>query len=64
VKIVGLAVHGFIELLLAVMLIIGPWMGNFARGVLSRNFYVTIGLMMLVFWALTDFRGVRDRVAA
>jgi hypothetical protein len=62
VKIVGLPIHGFIELLLAVMLIVGPWMGNFARGVLSRDFYLTVGILMFVLWFLTDFRGVRDRV--
>lgn len=62
VKVVGLALHGFVELLLALCLIGAPWFGNFARGVLSRNFYVAIGLMMLVLWFLTDFRGVRDRI--
>jgi hypothetical protein len=64
VKIVGLGIHGFVELLLAICLIAAPWYGNFARGVLSRNFYVMIGLLMLVLWFFTDFRGVRDRVAA
>ncbi|MDP9360924.1 MAG: hypothetical protein M3P29_05665 [Acidobacteriota bacterium] len=63
-KIVGLAVHGAIELLIALILILAPWFGNFARGVHSRNFYWTIGLMMLVLWFLTDFRGVRDRPPA
>ena len=62
VKIFGLGIHGFVELLLALCLIGAPWFGNFSRGVLSRNFYVTIGLMMLVLWFLTDFRGVRDRI--
>jgi hypothetical protein len=64
VKIVGLGIHGFVELLLAICLVAAPWYGNFARGVLSRNFYVMLGLLMLVLWFLTDFRGVRDRVAA
>lgn len=62
VRIVGLGIHGFVELLLALCLITAPWFGNFSRGVLSRNFYVTIGLMMLVLWFLTDFRGLRDRI--
>jgi hypothetical protein len=64
VKIVGLGIHGFVELLLAICLIAAPWYGNFARGVLSRNFYVMIGLLMLVLWFITDFRGVRDRVTS
>jgi len=61
IKIVGLALHGAVELIIAIVLLFAPWFGNFSRGVLSRNFYWTIGLMMLVFWFLTDFRGVRDR---
>jgi hypothetical protein len=63
-KHVGLAIHGFVELLLALCLITAPWFGNFSRGVLSRNFYLMIGLLMLVLWALTDFRGLRDRPSA
>ncbi len=63
VKVVGLAIHGFVELLLALSLITAPWFGNFERGVLSRNFYVTVGLLMLVLWFLTDFRGMRNRPA-
>lgn len=59
IKTIGLGIHGFVELLLAISLIAAPWYGNFSRGVLSRNFYVMLGLLMLVLWFLTDFRGVR-----
>lgn len=64
IKIVGLGIHGFVELLLAICLIAAPWYGNFARGVLSRNFYLMLGVLMLALWFITDFRGVRDRVVA
>jgi hypothetical protein len=64
IKIVGLAVHGFVELLLIACLLGAPWFGNFTSGVTSPRFYWMIGLMMLVLWALTDFRGVRDRAPA
>ena len=64
VKVVGLRIHGAIELLIAICLIAAPWYGNFSRGVLSRNFYVMLGVLMLVLWFLTDFRGVRDRLPA
>ncbi len=64
IKIVGLALHGFVELLLIACLIGAPWFGSFTNGVTSPRFYWMIGLMMLVLWALTDFRGVRDRVIA
>ncbi|HSY47466.1 MAG TPA: hypothetical protein VLC46_01515 [Thermoanaerobaculia bacterium] len=62
VKKIGLAVHGFVELVMALCLLAAPWYGNFSAGVHSRNFYWTMGVTMLVLWALTDFRGVRDRV--
>jgi hypothetical protein len=63
-----LAVHGAVELVLACLLVVLPWVAGFERGVLSRNFYVAIGLLMIVLWALTDFRGrrgvpVADRAA-
>jgi len=64
VKKIGLAVHGFVELLLAICLLAAPWYGNFIAGVHSRNFYWTMGVTMLVLWALTDFRGIRNRPPA
>jgi hypothetical protein len=62
IKIVGLGIHGFVELLIAICLIAAPWWGSFASGVTSPRFYLTIGIMMLLLWFLTDFRGVRNRV--
>ncbi len=63
-KRIGLAVHGFVELVMAVCLIAAPWYGNFMNGVLSRNFYWAMGVLMLVLWFLTDFRGIRNRPPA
>ena len=64
IKVVRLPTHGAIECVLALMLIVLPWLADFARGIHSRNFYVLIGALMLFLWFLTDFRGVRDRTAA
>ena len=63
VKVVGFATHGAIEIVLALLLLVLPWLAHFSAGVLSRNFYVAMGILMLVVWILTDFRGVRDRVS-
>jgi hypothetical protein len=60
VKFIRLAVHGAVELLLAIVLLVMPWVGGFARGVNSRNFYVAVAVLMIFLWALTDFRGRRD----
>lgn len=58
-RVVGFVSHGVIELVLALVLIVLPWLAGFSAGVLSRNFYVAMGVLMLVVWALTDFRNVR-----
>jgi len=64
VKVIGLAVHGFVELLLIACVIAAPWFGSFTSGVTSPRFYWMMGLLMLALWAITDFRGVRGRLPA
>jgi hypothetical protein len=38
------------------MLIILPWLANFAPGIHSRNFFVLTGALMLAIWFMTGFR--------
>jgi len=59
-KIVRFPLHGLIETLLAILMIVLPWIANFSNGVLSRNYFVAIGLLLAVISALTDFRGLRE----
>jgi hypothetical protein len=59
-RLVGFVSHGVVELLLALVLIVLPWAAGFWPGVLSRNFYVCMGVLMIAVWALTDFRNVRS----
>jgi hypothetical protein len=60
-KLLRFPLHGAVELTIALMILILPWLANFARGIHSRNFYVLIGLVMLTIWFMTDFRGIRGR---
>jgi hypothetical protein len=59
VKILGLPLHGAIELIVGLLLIVLPWLGSFSAGVRSRNFFVAIGLLVILIWVLTDYRGLR-----
>ena len=63
VKVLRFAVHGAIEVVIVLLILIFPWLASFARGIHSRNFYLFVGLIMLVLWFMTDFRGARDRSA-
>src|SRR5438445_13758042 len=53
-------VHGVVEVLIALMFLILPWLANFAKGIHSRTFYVLTSLTRLVICFMTDFRGRRD----
>ena len=64
IKVLRFSVHGAVELAIALMILILPWLANFAHGIHSRNFYVLIALMMLAIWLMTDFRGLRDHPPA
>ena len=48
--------HGAVEIVVAAFLVILPWLANFSRGIHSRNFFVLIGLLIAVIFALTDYR--------
>jgi hypothetical protein len=63
-KIVGFVSHGVVEMVIAIVLIVLPWMRGFAAGVHSRDFFVSIGVLFLVIWALTDFRNLRGRATS
>jgi hypothetical protein len=61
VKIIRFPMHGVIEALVAILLILLPWLANFSNGVLSRNFFIAIGLLVGVIALLTDYRGRHGR---
>ena len=60
-KVIGFVSHGIVELVIAVVILVLPWTRSFSAGVLSRNFFVGIGVLIAVIWTLTDFRNVRAR---
>ena len=62
-KVIGFPLHGAVEFLAAIVVLALPWIAAFARGVLSRNFFVSIGLLIFFVWLLTDYRGLRGAAA-
>lgn len=61
-KIVGMPIHAALEFIAGILLLILPWIANFSRGVLSRNFFTSLALLYLMVWLFTDYRGIRGRV--
>jgi len=60
IKVVRFAIHGAIEAVVIAVILVGPWLLNFARGVHSFNFYMFAGVVTLAIWIMTDFRSKRS----
>jgi hypothetical protein len=45
--------HGFIELVVGIVLIVLPWITGWDGT--ARNYYVTIGVILLIVWATSNY---------
>jgi len=48
-------VHGVIELLAGIFILVAPWIFGFAQDAAARNFFVGMAIVLLVVVALTDY---------
>jgi hypothetical protein len=55
-KVIPFFVHGIVELIVGVVLVILPTIEGYAPGSPARRFYTLIGAAILVIWALTAYR--------
>jgi hypothetical protein len=53
--IVPVRVHGVIELLVSIVLVVIPWILGFASVGVARNFYIGAGAVIFVVWLLTRY---------
>ena len=49
-------IHGLVELFVGALLLVLPWIADFAAGVHSRNFFLLTGMIVLLIWAMSDYR--------
>jgi hypothetical protein len=54
-KMIPFRVHGVIDLLEGIFLLVSPWVFGFAGDNAPRNFFIAMGVISLVVAALTDF---------
>jgi SPW repeat len=59
--------HGRIELAVGLLLLVAPWLLGFSDDATARTFFIAAGVVILIVWALTAYRGrtaAEDRTAA
>lgn len=52
-KPLSLRAHGFIELVVGIVLIALPWLAGWTDS--TRTYYVTVGVILLIIWALSNY---------
>ncbi|WP_258192867.1 hypothetical protein [Nitrosomonas oligotropha] len=56
VKLIPFTVHGWIERMVGPLLVAMPFILNFSDEEVARNFYIAIGIVIIVIGMLTDYR--------
>src|SRR5271155_2066838 len=57
VRLIPLPIHGWIELVVGTTLVASPWVLRFAAEAPARLFYVAAGVVIVLTWLITDYRG-------
>lgn len=57
-------VHGIVELVVGIALLLLPTFAGYGPGSPAKRFYIAMGAVILVVWALTAYRGPDDHAAA
>jgi hypothetical protein len=60
IKLIPLAAHGLIELIVAILLVASPWLLQVSDQPTDRNFLVIFAVAVLLIWLLSDYQQKRD----
>ena len=55
IKVIPLAAHGLIELIVAILLVASPWLLQVSGNTTDRNFLIVFAVALLLIWLLTDY---------
>jgi hypothetical protein len=57
VKVIPFPIHGILEAVASVGILLLPWVAGFTEDVAARNFCVAAGIALFGVWAVTDYQG-------
>lgn len=61
VKLIPFTLHGWIERLVGPLLVVIPFVLGFANETGARNFYIFIGIIIIIVGLLTDYKGTASQ---
>jgi hypothetical protein len=62
IKIIPFALHGWIERLVGPSLVAVPFILGFANEAAARNFYIFMGIIIIIVGVLTDYEGKASQI--
>lgn len=63
-KIIPFKLHGWLERLVGPLLIVLPFILGFSNDAVARNFYILIGIVIIVVGIFTNYKGTDQETAA
>jgi hypothetical protein len=63
IKLISFTIHGWVERVVGPVLIIVPFVLGFSTNVVARNFYMAIGVVIVLVGLITDYKGVETAKA-
>lgn len=61
VKVVPFPIHGGIEFVISVAMLVMPWMMGFAADATARVFFLSAGVALLSLWLVSDYQGSEEQ---
>lgn len=60
-KVLPFRIHGYIELVVAFILVPLPWLLNFEQVDEARNYFICLGIGLFALWFLTRYRPIFEK---
>lgn len=60
-KLIPFTIHGAVELVTAIFLIVAPWLFRFGEADAARNFFVASGIGLLLVYIATDYKAAEHQ---
>jgi hypothetical protein len=61
IKVIPFAVHGWVELIVSIVLVASPWLLGFSENPTDRYFYIGFGVAVFATWLITGYDQPKER---
>jgi len=56
IKVIPLSIHGYVELIVSIFLVISPWILGFSDDANGKIFFIVFGIVVFITWYLSAYQ--------